>query len=54
MTDKEMINVLIDFYTNLQRIQKADDVTKELNNQIKITKSKLESMGIATTDLIID
>ncbi len=54
MNDKELINVLIDFYTNLQRIQKATDTTKEINNQLKITKSKLESMGIATTDLTID
>lgn len=49
--DKEMINNLIDNYTNLQRIKKSDDIEKELDHQIKILKAKLESFGIVTTDL---
>ncbi|MBD5495968.1 MAG: hypothetical protein HDR12_16780 [Lachnospiraceae bacterium] len=49
--DKEMINNLIDNYTSLQRIKKADDTEKELDYQIKILKAKLESFGIVTTDL---
>ncbi len=50
-SDKEMINNLIDSYTNLQRIKKADDTEKELDYQLKILKAKLESFGIVTTDL---
>ena len=49
--DKGMINNLIDNYTSLQRIKKADDTEKELDYQIKILKAKLESFGIVTTDL---
>lgn len=50
-SDKEMINNLIDNYTSLQRIKKADDVQKELEYQLKILKAKLESFGIITSDL---
>ncbi|MCI8558170.1 MAG: hypothetical protein HFI19_10460 [Lachnospiraceae bacterium] len=50
-SDKEMINNLIDNYTNLQRIKKANDTEKELDYQLKILKAKLESFGIVTTDL---
>lgn len=50
-SDKEMINNLIDSYTNLQRIKKSDNTEKELDYQIKILKAKLESFGIVTTDL---
>ena len=50
-SDKEMINNLIDNYTSLQRIKKADDIEKELEYQLKILKAKLESFGIVTTDL---
>ena len=50
-SEKEMINNLIDNYTNLQRIKKSDDTEKELNYQLKRLKAKLESFGIITTDL---
>lgn len=46
-----MINNLIDSYTSLQRIKKADDTEKELDYQLKILKAKLESFGIITSDL---
>lgn len=49
--DKEMINNLIDSYTSLQRIKKAEDIEKELDYQLKILKAKLESFGIITSDL---
>ena len=51
MNEKEMINTLIDKYTDLQRIKKAVDSEKEIDYQIKILKAKLESFGIITTDL---
>ncbi len=50
-SDKEMINNLIDTYSNLQRIKKADNTEKELNYQLTLVKAKLESFGIVTTDL---
>ncbi|MGN0483821.1 MAG: hypothetical protein ACI4HI_09750 [Lachnospiraceae bacterium] len=54
MNEKEMINVLIDKFTDLQRIKKAENgENEELNYQIKVTKAKLESFGIITEDLEI-
>lgn len=50
-TEKEMINNLIDKYADLQRIKKSDDLEKELDYQIRVTKAKLESFGIITSDL---
>ena len=52
-TEKEMINNLIDKFTDLQRIKKSSDLEKEVDYQIKITKAKLESFGIITEDLEI-
>ena len=50
-TEKEMINSLIDKFTDLQRIKKSLDLEKEVDYQLKITKAKLESFGIITEDL---
>ena len=49
--DKEIIINLIDSYSNLQRIKKANASEKELDYQLKVLKAKLESFGIVTTDL---
>ncbi len=55
MTDKELITVLIDKYTDLQRIKKAnkDTPNEELEYQIKTTTAKLSSMGINVEDLTL-
>lgn len=53
MTEKEQIAILIDQYTDLQRIKAAEDKEKEVAYQIKATKAKLEAMGIVTEDLNI-
>lgn len=55
MTEKELIAVLIDKYTDLQRIKKAngDIVNTELDYQIKTTVAKLSSMGINVEDLTL-
>lgn len=45
---------MIDIYTDLQRIQKAEDKDKELSNQLRKTKAKLEALGIVTENLIIE
>ena len=53
MTEKELITVLIDKYTDLQRIKRANKGTpnEELDYQIKVTTAKLSSMGINVEDL---
>ena len=53
MTEKEQIAILIDQYTDLQRIKVAENKEKEVEDQIKATKAKLEAMGIVTEDLNI-
>lgn len=55
MTDKELITILIDKYTDLQRIKKAnnDIPNEELDYQIKTTTAKLSSMGINVEDLTL-
>ena len=53
MTDKELVTVTIDKYTDLQRIKKAngDVENKELDYQIKVTIAKLSSMGVSVEDI---
>lgn len=53
MTEKEQAAIMIDIYTDLQRIQKADDRDKEISNQLRKTKAKLEALGVVTEDLTI-
>lgn len=52
-TEKEMISNLIDKYADLQRIKASDDLEKEVEYQLTVTKAKLESFGIVTSDLEI-
>ena len=49
MTEKELIAVLIDKYTDLQCIKRAnkDTPNEELDYQIKVTVAKLSSMGVS-------
>ena len=54
MTEKEQAAIMIDIYTDLQRIQKAQDREKELSNQLRKAKAKLEALGIVTENLIIE
>ena len=51
MSEKEILERLINQYTDLQRIQKSDDPEKEIKYQLKVIKAKLESFGIITCDL---
>lgn len=55
MTEKELIAVLIDKYTDLQRIKKANKGTpnEELDYQIKVAIAKLSSMGVNVEDLTL-
>ena len=52
-TEKELIDKLIDKYTDLQRILTAADMKKEVEYQIAVTKAKLEACGIVTSNLDI-
>ena len=55
MTDKELIAVTIDRYTDLQRIKKAngEHVNSELDYQIKVTVAKLSSLGVSVEDITL-
>jgi len=53
MTEKEQVPILIDNYTNLQRIKSAVDKDKEIDYQIKAAKAKLEALGVVTEELDI-
>lgn len=55
MTDKELITITMDQYTNLQRIKKAngDYENPELDYQIKVTIAKLSSFGISVEDIAL-
>lgn len=55
MTEKELITVLIDKYTDLQRIKKAnkDTPNEELEYQIRVTTAKLSSMGVNVENLTL-
>ena len=55
MTEKELITVLIDKYTDLQRIKKANNnvENEELEYQISATTAKLSSMGVNVEDLTL-
>jgi len=54
MNEKEMIDKLIDKYTDLQRIKQSDNTQKEVEYQLRVAKAKLESFGIITSDLEIN
>ena len=54
MSDREIIERLIEKYTDLQRIMKASDPQKEMENQKRIMEAKLQAFGIVTEDLQID
>ena len=54
MTEKELITMLIDNYSSLQRIIKSENAQKEAEYQLKLVKAKLESCGIVTSDLDSD
>ncbi len=55
MTDKELITVTIDRYTDLQRIKKANGAQEnpELDYQLKVTVAKLSSMGVSVEDITL-
>ena len=53
MTEKEQAATMIDVYTNLQRIKISEDRDKEIDNQLRVAKAKLEALGVVTENLTI-
>ena len=55
MTREELISLTIDKYTDLQRIKKSNGgvENKELDYQIKVTLTKLSSLGISVEDITL-
>lgn len=55
MTDKELIAITIDRYTDLQRIKKANGnhENSELDYLIKVTIAKLSSLGVSVEDITL-
>lgn len=55
MTDRELITVTIDRYTDLQRIKKANGNhdNPELDYQIKVAVAKLSSLGVSVEDITL-
>ncbi|MCI8422134.1 MAG: hypothetical protein HFF50_01165 [Lawsonibacter sp.] len=51
ITEKEQATALMDKYVDLQRIKTAPDRDSEIEYQIRITKAKLEALGIVTEKL---
>ncbi len=54
MTEKEQVAIMIDIYTDLQRIQKAEDRDKEISNQLRKVRAKLEAMGVVAENLTME
>lgn len=53
MNELEMKNILIEEYSNLQRIKSAADKDKEIAYQEKKLLAKMQGFGIPTEDLNI-
>ena len=54
MTKEELIAQTVEKYTNLQRIMKAADPRKEMENQKRVLEVMLQAMGVVTEKLKID
>lgn len=54
MTEAELIAQTIERYTDLQRIMKAADPQKEMENQKRILEVKLQAMGVVTEKLELE
>ena len=54
MAKEELVNQIIEEYTKIQRIIKAPDQQKEIENQKRILEAKLQAFGVVTEKLEID
>lgn len=54
MTEKEQKTMFISAYMNLQRVKVSEDKDKEIRNQERELKAKLEALGVVVEDLTIE
>lgn len=54
MTEKEQKTMFISAYMNLQRVKVSQDKDKEIRNQERELKAKLEALGVVVEDLKIE
>ena len=54
MTEKEQKTMFISSYMDLQRIKVSEDKDKEIRNQERELKAKLEALGVVVDDLKIE
>ncbi len=54
MTEKEQKTMFISAYMNLQRVKVSEDKDKEIRNQERELKAKLEALGVVVDDLKIE
>ncbi len=54
MTEKEQKTMFISAYMNLQRVKVSADKDKEIRNQERELKAKLEALGVVVEDLTIE
>lgn len=54
MTEKEQKTMFISAYMNLQRVKVPEDKDKEIRNQERELKAKLEALGVVVEDLKIE
>ena len=54
MTDVGSKTIAIERYMDLLRIAQAEDRDKEIRNQLREARAKLEAMGITAENLVIE
>lgn len=54
MTEKEQKTMFISAYMNLQRVKVSEDKDKEIRNQERELKAKLEALDVVVEELTIE
>ena len=54
MTKEEEATTLLDRYTDLLRLEIAEDKEKEIQNQLRVIRAKLEVLGVVVDKLTIE
>ena len=54
MTKEEQATILIDVYMDMLRVKRAADRDRELDEQLRKTRVKLETLGVAVDNLTED
>ena len=54
MTKEEQATALIDRYADLLRLEIAEDKEKEIQNQLRVLRAKLEILGVVVDKITIE